>query len=526
MNQITHIFKKDARHHWIEILLCQAALVAFTWHEVYEWRHHEIALGINRFLPAIVYSLPVVSWWITIMRVMQGESPVGDRQFWVTRPYEWKKLLAAKALFILVFLNLPLFCAQIFLLMKAGFAPLPYVPGILFMQLMLTLIPFVPMVAMATVTRNISQALLGVLAVILLVAAMLALSTVISDLSSDETDWLQFSVLMITSIAAIGLQFKRRNTARARMFLAAGPVIIFIIIFTAPHLMGDSEFASFTAGSNAPFQARLYEKPLAPKVAPDEDKDVEINIPIVTPGPNSGYVAYVRVARLNLETADGFQWDSKWQGVHTFFLPGQASWRQSFTVSYKAFQQMKSLKFKAKVSLAVEIFKDHDARLIKAGKGEFEIPQAGRCQVDAKDLRTMECRLPLLKPETLLIQTESKDSTCPLPERNEEDGEDSDKSTPASVPTYAWESNKNDEPAEYGLDPVQSFTLYMWGRDSRRTSARICPGTPLTVSFPQLVQLTRTEFEIQEFNLEEYRQEPSRFFFSGISLGGGRKKPK
>jgi hypothetical protein len=525
MNQITNIFKKDVRHHWIEIVLCQAALVGYVWNQIQEWKGDEIALGFGRYWPDAIYVLLPVSWWITIVRLVQSESLVGDRQFWITRPYEWKKLLAAKSLFILVFLNLPLFCAQIFLLTKAGFASLPYVPGVLFMQLMLTLIPFVPMVALATVSRNIGQALLAVLAVVLFLGAMLALSTVIHEppLSPDVNDWLQFSVLMITCIATIGLQFKRRKTARARMFLASGPVIIFIIIFATPYLVhGDSEYSSFPAGSNAPFQARLYEKPSPPKLAPDEDRDVEITIPIVTPGPNHGYMAHVRAARLNLETAEGFQWDSKWQGVYTFLLPGQASWKQSFTMSYKAFEQMKSLKFKAKISLAVEILQDHDARQIKAGKGEFEIPQAGKCQVDPRSLSSIECRAPLLKPETLLIQTESADSTCPLPESKEEGDEDTDASTPASFTAYAWELNENDEPAEYGLNPVQSFSLNMW-RDGRHRSARICPGTPLTLSYPLLVQRTRAEFEINPFNLDEYRQERLRYTFSGLTI---KKKAK
>jgi hypothetical protein len=36
--------------------------------------------------------------------VIHAEALVGDRRFWLTRPYEWKKLLGAKALFLLVFL--------------------------------------------------------------------------------------------------------------------------------------------------------------------------------------------------------------------------------------------------------------------------------------------------------------------------------------------------------------------------------------------------------------------------------------
>jgi hypothetical protein len=71
------------------------------------------------------------------VRVVQGESLVGDRQFWVTRPYEWKKLLLSKFLFLLVFLNLPLLILDVVLLAIAKFSPLHYAVGLLWMQLLI-----------------------------------------------------------------------------------------------------------------------------------------------------------------------------------------------------------------------------------------------------------------------------------------------------------------------------------------------------------------------------------------------------
>ncbi|HEY4677125.1 MAG TPA: hypothetical protein VIJ01_08185, partial [Candidatus Angelobacter sp.] len=217
MNQIANIFKKDVRHHWIEILLCQAALMAYVWLEIHAWKQGELYLGFGRFLPDVVYIALPITWWFLISRAVQSESLVGDRQFWITRPYEWKKLLAAKALMVLVFINLPLFCAQLFLLVRAHFMPLPYLAGVLYMQLMLILIPFVPILAMAAVTRNIAQGLLGVLGIILFIAGMLALDTYMPEAAAADaniSDWLQGALVTIACIMAIGVQFKMRKTGR------------------------------------------------------------------------------------------------------------------------------------------------------------------------------------------------------------------------------------------------------------------------------------------------------------------------
>ena len=90
------------------------------------------------FLAGLLTVLIPVSWWLLIARVIHAETLVGDRQFWLTRPYEWKKLLGAKALFLAVFLYLPLLIAQCLLLFRAGFHPLSFIPGLLFNLLLIT----------------------------------------------------------------------------------------------------------------------------------------------------------------------------------------------------------------------------------------------------------------------------------------------------------------------------------------------------------------------------------------------------
>src|SRR5229473_2455346 len=132
MKQILNIFKKDVRHYWRESVVSIALMAAFAWYDVRSWANEGLTgyayeagsfFFDSRFLSGLVNVLLPISWAFVIVRVIQGESLVGDRQFWVTRPYEWKKLLAAKILFILVLINLPMLPAGMFLLFKAGFAP-------------------------------------------------------------------------------------------------------------------------------------------------------------------------------------------------------------------------------------------------------------------------------------------------------------------------------------------------------------------------------------------------------------------
>jgi hypothetical protein len=165
-SQIAHIFRKDVRRHWREIGLAMAILAAFVWVEPQLWVIQEFRPGIQA-LAGLVRTLVPLGWAFLIVRLVHEENLVGDRQFWVTRPYEWRKLLAEKLLFILVFVSLPLLIAQVVLLTKAGFKPMSYISGLLCLQLMWILILILPAATLGTITSSIGQAVLVVLGAIL-----------------------------------------------------------------------------------------------------------------------------------------------------------------------------------------------------------------------------------------------------------------------------------------------------------------------------------------------------------------------
>lgn len=519
MSQIINIFRKDARHHWIEILLSQAALMAFVWNVVHGWKP-QLRMFDFSFWGTVIDVLLPITWWLLIVRVVQGESLVGDRQFWTTRPYEWKKLLATKVLFILVFLNLPMLVAQVFLLVKAGFTPMPYVVGLLWMQLLLIQIPFLPMVALATVTRNIIHAVLALVAVALFMAAMVGLDELLphSALSSFDDDLVQGLILVIACVTAIGLQYARRKTSPARMVLALGAAAMAIVASISPFVgHGERQYPLPSAGSKAPVQIALGPaEPTPVKGTPDDaeksDEPVEIQIPMVASGLPDGSLAKVTAVLFTIEGRDSFRWDSKWQYASELLVPGRNIWREDFKLDRKIYERVKSAPVKLRVSVAVAVFHDERVMQITAGSGEFAVPNVGWCWIDPYRGNEIRCHSPLVKPAMLLVRAESGASTCPAP--------DNEESSNANSIAYDWEWNGDQGPAEYGLSPVESFNLYLSSHD-RNSGSRdsICPGTPLRFSFPSLVQRTRVEFQASELQLKDYHKGPFQIQFSTNRTG-------
>ena len=112
MKQALHIFKKDVRYLRYEIGIALLAALAFCFAGVRQGPPMPgVAPNQGTGFGVLAILLPV-TWWFLITRVVHAESLVGDRQFWLTRPYEWKSLLGAKILFIVVFVNFPLFVAD------------------------------------------------------------------------------------------------------------------------------------------------------------------------------------------------------------------------------------------------------------------------------------------------------------------------------------------------------------------------------------------------------------------------------
>jgi len=244
MQQILHIFKKDIRRHWLEILISLALLGLYARIMTRPTVDRMVApdyIPWAEISAGTLTSLLIIFWIFLSIRLVQGETLVGDRQWWVTKPYEWWKLLAAKEVFLLAFIGAPLFLVELYLLHHAAFAIHSYFFGVLGMQLALGTLLFLPAVALASLTKGLGQAFIVFLIVFVL------FSTVVSQLSKvpnsgmssavQGLEEIQSILLLGSIIGAAGWQYARRKTWASRGFLAAGAAVVVLISAFTPYAM-------------------------------------------------------------------------------------------------------------------------------------------------------------------------------------------------------------------------------------------------------------------------------------------------
>ena len=126
---ILHIFKKDVRRLWPAIAVSLAVLGSLTWHD--RWRSDRIVGEIEGYLNLLV----PLAWACLLAVAVEQEPLVGDRQFWITRPYRRRDVLAAKLLFAALFVHLPMLVSDCWILQLRGFPPLSYTGELLAKQL-------------------------------------------------------------------------------------------------------------------------------------------------------------------------------------------------------------------------------------------------------------------------------------------------------------------------------------------------------------------------------------------------------
>lgn len=509
MNQIFHIIRKDLRHHWKEVVLCQAALASYCWRQVDGWNEpsHFVAIGLFRVSSVLAMLLPL-SWWLLISRAIQDEALVGDRQFWITRPYEWKKLLAAKAIFFLVFLNLPLLVAGMFLLARAGFGVFPHFLGLLWMQILLLLFPLLPLAALAAVTRNLAHGLVAILLVFFYLFCMVALVAWIEDgkFSSADGDWILGAIVILAVVSVLWIQYAQRRTLLARTFLGGAALVITLVsVAGALFSRGESAYALLGAAQRSPIQMSIEPATWVRTQKPEpeaEGQPVYISVPITLSGLPHGSLGHVAGIMLTLETPDGFQWHSGWSTYHILLGPGEHGWAQPFEIKYKSYRRLKGVPVKSRVSLALDLYREPEPRQVALAAREFSVPEVGRCRIDAAGQSWFSCRSPLTQPEMVVARLDPATSTCPVGQNKNEPKKTEEPATSLLPYAVIW-GRKSDLP-NYGVSPIESFT-FNFGLGNKEPRATICLGTPISFSFPKLSERTRIEFETGNLNLEDYR---------------------
>jgi hypothetical protein len=508
MSQIFHIFRKDVRHLWIEIGTTLVLLAVYVARTIHNWSTPQTFPTPLDVLWALVTPLVPIAWCFLIIRAVQDESLVGDRQFWITRPYEWKKLLAAKALLAAAFINVPLFIADVILLDKAGFSPGRYLPGLLWMQLLMTVFLILPAGAAGAVTSTVVQVLLCVVAIVLYLIGVVSIVAAVPNASmsgsSGFTGSAVFAIFLGVLAAVILVQYARRRawTSRIVMFAAAAAV---------PTLLAATPYATFIAHAYPPLghgEAPPVHLELQPASSPARPggqsfptiKGVLLQFPLQASGVALGSAVLRYGQLITIEAPDGRHWTSHWQGNEDAFWPGEAMSTVSAEVDGKFFAEEKTAAVKVHVTFALTSYHETNPREVISQAGKFSVPDVGICWL--QDVRQwngnfIQCHSPLKSPP-FMAHVDPSASTCSL----------STDVSPVPAPIRnAWGGAGSSEPADFGISPVDDFQFFfrLWTDDNtKRPPPGACPGTPFTIATPQEGKSVHVESELDGIHLSDY----------------------
>ena len=505
MKQIVHIFKKDVRHHWPEIVLSLVALALYIWNEPRQWLPNYDYLGdrTRNYITGTIDVGVVLSWCVLIVRIVQSESLVGDRQFWTTRPYEWKKLLAAKVLFVAIFVNLAVLIAGLVLMYKAGMgAPLSSIPRLLWQQLNSPIVVLLPVAALAAVTPNFGQFILALLGVGAYTAGVGIISTYVpSQDFSSGSDTLQQLVLFSGCLYAIIWQYARRKTGKSRIVLTGAALTILLLVVATPYqTLIAREYPQLKAEESPVQLAFDTVKPAPPKIGPDKEDEIEIKVPLDVSGIAPGNEVSLNGAMLTIEDPDGRHWNTGWKNVYQHLLPADLKFQLSFKIKKNFFDSTQSNPVNARISLAFTALRDMETRRFIATAGEFTVPDIGLCSINPEYLRTsLRCRF-MFHTASGIATISSSEITCPefkhrqLPELTAHEwygGGDADFISPVQTTAISFITWDN-----FGtLDSVTRT----------RISPSVCPGTPILLTKQDVLKRGRTEIQINGIRLSDYR---------------------
>lgn len=504
MIQILNIFKKDARRHWPEILISFALMALFTRILLQDLTQHfggresfVILGGLFAQLEHWITPLLPVAWIFLITRVIQSEPLVGDRQFWVTRPYDWKKLLAAKALFLVVFISIPLLIQDAILLIATGFHPTSYLSGLLYIQWM-WLVIFVLVAALAAVTASIGQMLLALLAVVLYFACTAAAVQWIpnSSFSTGRSSWFE-NLPLVAAGAILLLQYSRRRTSTSRAIILCLAAALWLIDALTPYRKQINETYPLAAGS--PALITIPSNIPDPIAYTSIGGDSTIQFPIGVAGLLQDFMVRLDGVIVTLTNSAGVHWDSGWKVQNRLLFSDQKPFFLDLQIPRRNFDQLKPSPLSAHILLAYTFYRNQNQRTFVVPNGNFSLPELGNCTVGTDYLRRINntygpgvsCLAPIRRPEFLLITSEVAANTCPAPRPTE------------FGPIVRGVIQGGSGPVESIITPVTQIYLNLTNWETQNSYPGPCPGTPLTLSNPVVAANNRIEFHLDNVTLAD-----------------------
>jgi hypothetical protein len=517
MKQVLHIFAKDVRRFWPEILISLAITAAFariypqTWLAAEAVSAGEAAYAFQSQMDKLAATLVVlvpVSWFLLITRVVHAESLVGDKQFWITRPYDWRKLLAAKLLFVAAFVYLPFSCAELALLAEGGFRPFAYLPELLLLLVLISVL-VVPLFTLAALTKNFARMTMTLLGVLACVAGA-GFATTLDDSPSVTTpysDRYTVPLILLVCGSAIVVQYARRKVWLARSLLLALPLVGGIVVLAAyalPDSSVDSAYPEARADAHGvmDFPALLSYAAASknPVSVHSGSKDglIGVQIAIRVEGVAPGHAVLLENLKASIDGPNGAHWSLPWEGLYNRrFLPGAYETWVDLRMKRVDFERLKQAPATVKVTFGLTEVRAGTVTRAMFSERPFEIPKFGICpgstpEHEHSEQNDLQCRSAFHGPALMYVSALEAAEPCGTGQAE----------TKEKIAVGDWVGSLNNYPADFGMTPVWATLLYMRNTDGSQMHF-LCPGMPITFTQYDLARRMRMEISIPNLKLPD-----------------------
>jgi hypothetical protein len=538
MRQVLSIFRKDARQFWPEIAVSLAIAAALVWVLPMQWNGPvETVWGANnkRTMDVLMMGrglsvLLAISWVMLVVRAVHAEGLVGDRQFWLTRPYEWKSLLAAKALFVAAFVVLPLVVVQCLLMLRAGLNPMASVGDLAFNLLLIVGMLVLPLVAIATVTADFTKMTLTLLGVVLGVGALVfvismhvsfpvqgpllgsLIFTAIGDpflpsrdlVSTGHHSQLPIALLLLAvSAPAVVVQYARRRTGISRTILLALPVALTVLVLLTahgsgtPHPFSDPTYAPLAAGATPPVELTYAPDEKHPFYVSKGENPVGVRIPLRVSGLASDRAVIAEAyPKVTIMGADGFEWSENTSEFYPEkFVPTSRRTHDGFNIPRTIYDRLKTGPVTIALSFALtDLQATKSVRMAMPMAGQdVSVPEYGICSRMDMNRAIITCRSALKEPPLTYASADWQETPCAVGQTELE-----------QVRGDYWAGMLDADPAEFGISPILFTSLSFMPDLNNATGGKyLCSGSMITFTQYRLVGRVQTTLTIPNFNLPE-----------------------
>jgi hypothetical protein len=498
MSQILHIFKKDTRRFWPEILVSSAILFAFVWVFPERWKvHHDQSqfFRAQQFLAYLSVLWPV-GWALLVARVVQAEATVGADQFWVTRPYDWKKLLVAKVLFIAVWLGGTYLLAESWLLTVAGFHPLAYIPGLLSGLLVVLVVWALPVLAVATVTSTFARLALTLVGGFVAFLGYRFWSSAPREyVASQPYGDKALPVLLIAGCAAaIVLQYAMRRVWIARAILLAVPVLMAIsVIWYSRASLVDLAYSQNAVGASEWMSLSFAPTQSHPASVAYWEGEDHIYLPVHYAGVADGTAIVRDDMKFTITAADGRRWSSPWQAESEYIVPDLDGGTVQLKIRPEVYSRFKSGPVTLQVTFAVSRYQADSVTEIPYPAADAAVPGVGFCTPQSYGLPNLHCRAAIDVPRLTYISAMWSKSGCSNPAHLFE----------PTAKGRAWTGPAGFD-TRLSVVVAQNFWMDYRPTDEEQRQHlpwQICPGSPLTLTTYRSLGSGQVDLTIPNFVL-------------------------